>query len=393
MCALVYVSYVGAVEQYDLPALPAKFAPLDHDRFATNYSNPLGKSSAAVKHIPRLMWISFKTRPESIDDISDELVSVINRARQEGWTVYCLGHVEQMQFLEIYYPETSLLWAAKMIHPNAGAAVSDIWRVAAVYAFGGMYMDDDSIIETSLEEVVQPSDRFILGREKHKYGDSCYHRKFHLAGEAISEKYNVTGVGDLFGGRGILQWLFLAEAEHKILRQIILNLAEVLRLEYLGGFSMYRLATEPTWKFIICGTGPGLWTSTIREMVVSKELAEDEWRLLNKHDFVEYGAVYKLEQMKHLLSREGSHYMYKMIKDRSLLLSSYAPFNITHYEHRAVSDGGRTFYYIDKGVRRNFPNYDTYTMMGFSKEDTFVIPHDELVAIPMGDDLPAISDL
>ena len=143
----------AVTEIYDLSVLPKHFAPLDHDRFATSFSSPLGNGTS-VKHIPRLMWISFKTRPESLEDTSEELATMINHARKDGWTVYCLGHVEQLQFMEMYYPETSLLWAIKQIHPNSGAAMSDIWRVAALYAFGGMYIDDDSTIEgTSLEEI------------------------------------------------------------------------------------------------------------------------------------------------------------------------------------------------------------------------------------------------
>ena len=380
-----------AIAPYDFPAIPSHFPPLDHAKFATNFSDPF-MTQNTTKHVPRIVWVSFKTRPESLDDIGFEMVDVITQARKDGWTVYCLGHVEQILFMELYYPETSILWAIKSIHPNAGASVSDIWRVAAVHAFGGLYLDDDSSIRAPLEEVVEPTDRFIIGREPQNFHDHCYHKQFHLSGPAMTKTYNSTDWYSLFGSKRFLQWIFIAEPRHRILRRILENMAEVIRLEYLGGFSMYRLPKEAKWKLIICATGPDIWTSTIREMVMKKELLgvdDPDWRVLNKHGFVEYQANFKNSGTKHYQARLGQHYARKM---HTNLLSSYAPFNLSSYEHWPVSDGGRTFYYIDKGVRRAIPDYDTYTMMGFSFEDNFLIGSEDLNSIPLGDAMPAISD-
>ena len=156
-----------------LPYLPESFPSFDSSKFATNFTFATGQSNT-TKLIQRNMWISFRTRPESLDELGDELVNMITRARADGWNVYCMGHEQQMLFMEMYYPNTSILWAIKQIHPFAGAAVSDIWRVAAVYAFGGFYLDDDSILSTPLEEVILPSDTLIVGRERAPYQDNCF---------------------------------------------------------------------------------------------------------------------------------------------------------------------------------------------------------------------------
>lgn len=48
---------------------------------------------------------------------------------------------------------TSILWAYNTINPLVGAARADIWRYCVLYIFGGLYLDDDSDIKTSLDNV------------------------------------------------------------------------------------------------------------------------------------------------------------------------------------------------------------------------------------------------
>ncbi len=391
ICYALATPTAAVGDYFNYPVLPAHNPPFDAKPFTMNYSAPL-KLNETTKHIPRILWISFKERPVSLDDVGEELGTMITQARNEGWTVYCLGHHEQVLFMELYFPNTSLLWAVQNIHPNAGASVSDIWRVAAVYAFGGLYMDDDSVVFHYLEDIVQPTDKLIIARERVPFNDHCYHKQFHLSGVAMKKKHHLDDLSHLYGNRRFLQWMFLAAPRHAVLRRILENMVEVIRLEYLGGFAMYRLPTEPTWKYIVCATGPDLWTSTIRELTLNKEIVEADWRVLGMHDFVEYHAHFKLRASKHYKKRSESHYIKKMLEERTNLLLNYAPFNLSMYEHWPVSDGGRAFYYIDQGKRRGFPNYDTYTMMGFTKEDTFVLSHADFINIPMGTELPAISD-
>lgn len=61
---------------------------------------------------------------------------MIDRAKTLNWAIHMLGHDEQLQFLQKYYPKTSLLWAYQTIHPEAGASAGDIWRYAVLYALG-----------------------------------------------------------------------------------------------------------------------------------------------------------------------------------------------------------------------------------------------------------------
>lgn len=56
-------------------------------------------------------------------------------------------------FMTTYFSNTSILWAYQSVHPGAKIAGVDIWRYAALYTFGGFYMDDDADMLTSIEQV------------------------------------------------------------------------------------------------------------------------------------------------------------------------------------------------------------------------------------------------
>ena len=55
-----------------------------------------------------------------------------------------------------------------MVNPNIGCAKVEIWRLAVLYVYGGLYMDDDAVLETKLDDIVRPDDRFIISKEPGK---------------------------------------------------------------------------------------------------------------------------------------------------------------------------------------------------------------------------------
>lgn len=56
-------------------------------------------------------------------------------------------------FMKTYYANSSLLWAYELINDKARIAASDIWRYCALYAFGGIYLDDDAFLKEPLDSV------------------------------------------------------------------------------------------------------------------------------------------------------------------------------------------------------------------------------------------------
>ena len=170
-----------------LPVFPAQFPDIFNDTdTATNWTSAKMKNTIE-KAIPRNVFISFKSKPASSNDLDEELNKFINMSTHEGWNVYLHGHAEQIQFMERYYANTSLLWAIKLIAPVAGASVSDVWRVAVLYALGGMYIDDDAYWSSSLESFIGVNDSLILTTESGPYKDGCYRRDFHLSKTAFDK--------------------------------------------------------------------------------------------------------------------------------------------------------------------------------------------------------------
>ena len=89
------------------------------------------------------------------------------------------------------FANTSTLWAYEVLNPQIGTSKVEIWRLgyhrhhhhhhhhhhyhhhghhhhyyystAILYAWGGMYMDDDANFGTNLDEVIEETDKLILG--------------------------------------------------------------------------------------------------------------------------------------------------------------------------------------------------------------------------------------
>ena len=51
------------------------------------------------------------------------------------------------------------------MNPAIGCAKVEIWRLAILWVYGGFYMDDDAVLGTKLDDIVQPNDRFIIAKE------------------------------------------------------------------------------------------------------------------------------------------------------------------------------------------------------------------------------------
>ena len=52
-------------------------------------------------------------------------------------------------------------------------------------------MDDDSLLQSSLEDVVGAQDQMILAQEGTKYRDKCYKQEYHLSSANITNTHHV----------------------------------------------------------------------------------------------------------------------------------------------------------------------------------------------------------
>ena len=205
-----------------------------------------------------------KTRPNSTSSLPSHLFELGSLAQQDGWEMYIHGNVEQLQFMQHYYANTSALWAYNSIHPKLGNAACDIWRYAVLYAFGGLYLDDDSMFFSSLENIVHVNDSLIISTEsRNNFKDSCYISRFHLSqanwtNRSSSASHDATR----YIGSTICSWGIFAKPRHPIILRVLTNIVETIRLEYLRQSILYMGYFEDRWKIVMCATGPCIFTST-----------------------------------------------------------------------------------------------------------------------------------
>jgi hypothetical protein len=147
---------------------------------------PLPYNSSGGKLIPRNVWIAVR-------NVSDErprhLADFVKR--NANWKVYYCGNKEKDEFIETVYANTSILWAYNILNPLIGTAKVELWRLAVLYAYGGLYMDDDANIENPLDDIVKPLDRFIGGKEGYNVDDRCYVDSYHLSNHTFISRFGL----------------------------------------------------------------------------------------------------------------------------------------------------------------------------------------------------------
>jgi mannosyltransferase OCH1-like enzyme len=100
-----------------------------------------------------------------------------------------------------------------------GAAKADLWRYLILYKNGGIYLDMDSIIYKSLDDLIKPDDSAIVSRE----GNKGY----------------------------FMQWMLIFEKGHPILKSTIDK-------------CIYNI-NNPNTSNVVFLTGPGVFTEAINE--------------------------------------------------------------------------------------------------------------------------------
>ena len=148
--------------EWNFPVFPSNLMNIDEQAFVQN-----------IQGIPKKMWVARRRRPRQESEMPEHIQKMFARARNDGWEASVQSNEDQLAFMEEHYPNTSTLWAFKIINPRLGVVGCDIWRVALLYAVGGFYLDDDSYIESSLNSIIGQNDTLIVTAEKNLYRETC----------------------------------------------------------------------------------------------------------------------------------------------------------------------------------------------------------------------------
>ena len=345
-------------------------------------------SKHAKKRIPRKIWIGMKTRPTNSSLLPSHLQELGSISQRDGWEMYVLGNAEQLQFLQHYYANTSVIWAYNIMHPRLGNSACDIWRYAVLYAFGGLYLDDDSMFRSSLEGIVHVNDSLIISTEsRNNFKDACFISSFHLS-EANWTNRSRSASNDAvrYVGSTICSWAIFTKPRHPVILRALTNIVEAIRLEYLRQSILYMGYYEPKWKLVMCATGPCIFTSTVLEMLVEDSIRNSSATKLSirlvQSNFRDYKGHFK-EDSAHYYNKDNKvgesnnyvppdHYMISMTKQNIPLLREYTPFRAEIYEGKVVTlQQGRKerFYRVENSTLRHIPDYYTLDKMGYDTRD------------------------
>ena len=122
-------------------------------RVHSGSNNPLDLPTLPDTHfhrIPKTIWIATKTIPDQFPPHVLQL-----KDRNPGWRMMVFDNERQSLFMEKHFRNASVLWAFDQISLDCcGAARADIFRYAALWLYGGVYIDYGSTLSTPLEEIV-----------------------------------------------------------------------------------------------------------------------------------------------------------------------------------------------------------------------------------------------
>lgn len=419
---------------YDLPLLP---------NFLTDYrkvsleelGNTFPEYSKRKMFVPKNIFIAVK-------NASDELPGHLSTffEKNKDWKVNVCDNACKDDFMNSTFAMTSISWAYNMISPSLGAAKADIWRYSILYTYGGLYLDDDSDIRTPLNEIVQEDDTMILSEEGSSSLGECYVPSFHLNEEKSIQTYlhnysqaiyyhgepydgkNVPESLNFFHGHTLLNWAIFTAPRHPVLLRTLMNIVEIIKLEYLRRSVLHITRWDVRFKPFFCSTTFAL-TYSFREMLLQNDasLLDMQAPLYVATDIVtersyatvassttNNGTFYRYlprivannfhiygGRVKAIWTGADSSHYSKVTKKNNALLSDYAPWSlelaIEHLEGTSVmGDTGREIFLVQNHSRWTFPDFETFTKMKLSLKKVRHVKNSVLLAIPIGGVLPSL---
>lgn len=381
---LEYVKYSRStvVEPWNLPVLPSSSTPIQ-----------LGNISlTGDKKIPRHLWLAVR---DLSDEMNWQLPPLFERNR--GWDVNLVTNEMKDIFMETVFANTSTLWAYNTINPAIGAAKADVWRYAALWVYGGVYIDDDSDMKVPLDDCINPEDELILSYEKNGFnGNRCYIPRYHLS-DFSTFRNQSKREKNAFHGRILLNWAMMSAPRHPIIAETLKNAVEVLKHEYMQDSVLRSLHAAYRWEVVMCATGPSILTGSARSFVLSDTLMLNTTLRIAASDFKDFGGRFKA--VASAPKKNPKHYMNLLERDKSSgIMKQYMPEpeltkeKLAEWQNQPIQgQNGKEIFIMDQGQKRGIPNFDTFMAMNISMADVIVITDAKINALPVGPSMPPLD--
>lgn len=215
--------------------------------------------------IPKVIHQTYykKVLPAEIQQNIDYLKSI-----NPDWEYRLYDNADIEAYIDKHYPQ--LLTVYKKINPTYGAAKADFFRYLLIYNEGGVYLDIKSSLTKPLNEILFPTDRYLLSHWQNEHG------QIH---ENIGHQ---NGVNHAFGE--LQQWHIVAAKGHPFLKAVIENVCNNIK--------KYNPYIHDTGQWGTLNlTGPIAYTSSILPL-----LSKYPHRL--ERDNSKYGFIYSIFESK-----------------------------------------------------------------------------------------------
>jgi Glycosyltransferase sugar-binding region containing DXD motif len=249
---------------------------------------PGANNGTHQKHIPSHIWIAVR----NISDARPHHLTGFAK-KNANWTIHFCDNEEKDNFMATAFANTSILWAYNVLNPQIGCSKAEIWRLAVLYVYGGMYMDDDATLETRLDDIVAPEDRFIISTEPGVFDDRCYIDSFPLSNHSMTTRFGATAVNKtLFDNKFFVNWAIFASPRHPILVRTMEHAVDLIRREYFGESAIKLHVNDHRGKLLMCATTHPI-NHSARELILENESRTDLGLKIGKDHFANYGGNMK----------------------------------------------------------------------------------------------------
>ena len=348
----------------DKPILPAS-VPEPYTFNATH---------GVVKLIPQHMWIAVRNVS---DGRPGHLPGFLKK--NANWTVHFEGNTEKDAFMETIFANTSTLWAYHVLNPAIGTAKVEIWRLAVLYVYGGLYMDDDAVLNTKLDDIVSPTDRFIIAKEPGKFDDRCYVNEFPLSNHSMRKRFGEQANYTIFDNKFFVNWAMFSTPRHVLLERTMKYAVDLIRREYYGDSAIKMHVNDHRGKLLMCATTHPICHAA-RELVLENH--PDLGLKIGDEHFKEYGGNMKAWYNDYVVP---NHWVKMLQRVRAPYLREYAPPRIEFFEGKVIqAPGQKEIFLVQNKSKHVFPNFGTFVAMKFDLKDIRMIPHGVMDNIALG---------
>ena len=337
----------------------------------------------AKKYIPQNVFFAIRNISHEKPQHHKEFA-----AKNPNWKLHYYDNDMKDDFMEKEFAGTSLLWAYQQLNPEIGCAKPELWRLAVLYKFGGMYMDDDATVGTPLDEVVQFTDKLLLGEDAGEWDDRCWQDNFPLSNHSLVARFgNDPGHQSLFHNKWFFNWVMFSAPGHPVIKRIMEHIVTLIRAEYSELFSLIKMsAGDHKGKLLMCASTFPI-TVTTREIILENKYSSDALGI-RTFTIKQYDC-----NMKAWNNDWAPDRWVKAIHNqrKPYLISQEVPpadvCAVYHNGQLVQASGQQEVFIILDGSKHSFPNWDTFVGGGWDADHIHPIEITTLSKIPKGEDV------